>query len=272
MARPYFRYYGSKYKGARHYGPPRRELVIEPFAGSACYSTYWDHPNVALYDLGDEVCAAWDWLISCSEDDIRRIPEVFHTNDEFQALPLGPRQIVYWFIIFGECERARHLPPRYLELVNTGVATGAWGKWVAEARAKGKTGTDMELVSTNSWGPNLKDRLIRQKPLLKGWSITQGSYADIPMREAHWHVDPPYQGAPGRKYIHSDIDFSHLGDWCKALPGAVDVCENEGADWLPFRPLYTVVSSGRNQGEAASRSVEVVWQKAPLHEDLFGWD
>ena len=271
MSRPFFRYYGSKYKCARHYGPPRCDLVIEPFAGSACYSTFWDCPNVSLYDLSDTVCAAWEWLIESSEEDIRRIPDMFHSDEELMALPLGPRQIVYWFIIFGECCRATHFPPRYHDLIRTGIATGAWEKAVADKRAQGHTGSDFDLLGTLVWGPKVKARLIGQKPLLRNWTIEQLDYRKIPLREAHWHVDPPYQGNPGRKYDHDGIDFAHLGEWCRNLPGAVDVCEQEGADWLPFRPLCELVSQGRRGGEAASRAIEVVWQKNPQHEDLFGW-
>ena len=269
MARPFFRYYGSKWRGAKHYGPPRRDLVIEPFAGSACYSTYWNHPNVSLYDLSEEVCAAWDWLINCSLDDMRAIPEEFHSNEEFFSLPPGPQLIVYSLVVFGDFNAKGGLPPKYFRLINEGSDGGAWDRQAAALRNLGREGSVRELNGGTIWGPILKNRIIEQKPLLKGWSIEQADYRAIPLREAHWHVDPPYQGAPGRKYPHNEIDFAALGDWCRNLPGAVDVCENEGADWLPFQPLYDTHSMGRANGEAG-RTVEVVWVKNPLCEDLFG--
>lgn len=35
------------------------------------------------------------------------------------------------------------------------------------------------------------------------------------------------------------IQYLELGTWAKSLPGQIMVCEAAGADWLPFRPLYT---------------------------------
>lgn len=245
--KPFISYYGMKWQAACHYGPPRRDLVIEPFAGGAGYSTYWDCPNVRLYDLDEDVCALWDFLIHCSADDIEAIPSVFRTDDEWQALPRPQRFLTQLNINFGRCRLDRSLSNPYLRHVN-GVET---------VRA---------MTLRRLWGEETKRTLILQKPRIAAWTITQGSYADIPMSEAHWHVDPPYQGPPGRGYRHDQIDFDHLGEWCKALPGAVDVCEQEGADWLPFRPFKDLRASG------GKRSEEVIWQKGEIMTDMFGWD
>ena len=53
--KPMFSYFGSKYKLAKHYGAPRFDTVIEPFAGSAAYSLYWEPKNVILYDANPEI-------------------------------------------------------------------------------------------------------------------------------------------------------------------------------------------------------------------------
>ena len=237
--RPFFSYYGSKYLGARRYGPPRRDLVVEPFAGSACYATYWAPERVRLYDLSEDVCAAWDWLINCSESDVRAIPDKFETNEEWLALPDGPRQVVLWNISYALSDARRGLVAWYLHYAKTGERIG-------------------RLANTGSryfWGPIVKERIINQQPAIRGWSIERRDYREIPLDDAHYFVDPPYQGSPGRAYEHSEIDFPALGEWCRSLPGAVDVCENEGADWLPFVPLYSVKSM---QSEKQSR--EVVWR------------
>ena len=39
-----------------------------------------------------------------------------------------------------------------------------------------------------------------------------------------------------------DIDYARLADWCRALPGTVDVCENVGADWLPFQLVLQILA------------------------------
>ena len=54
MAKPMFNFFGSKWNLAQYYGPPRRDMVIEPFAGSACYSLYWNCRNVLLADISPE--------------------------------------------------------------------------------------------------------------------------------------------------------------------------------------------------------------------------
>jgi hypothetical protein len=59
----------------------------------------------------------------------------------------------------------------------------------------------------------------------------------------------------GKYYVHRDIDYSHLGDWCKDLASLnhqVIVCENLGADWLDFKPL--VEMHGQKK-----RSIEAIW-------------
>lgn len=82
-----------------------------------------------------------------------------------------------------------------------------------------------------------------------------GSYEDAPDVEATWFIDPPYQHANRRGYRHgaSGIDFGALAQWCKSRPGQVIVCEQEGADWLPFVPLAEIVS------HRGVRKSEVVW-------------
>lgn len=106
------------------------------------------------------------------------------------------------------------------------------------------------------WGPETKARIIAQKPLIRQWRVDCLDYRDIPDRDAHWHIDPPYQGSPGREYTHSEIDYAHLAEWCRSRTGAVDVCENEGADWLDFAPLYEVTAQRNGR-----KSREAVWRK-----------
>lgn len=229
--RPFFSYYGSKWTGAKHYGPPRHELVIEPFAGSACYSTRWDAPNVRLYDLSTDVCDLWDFLINCSCADIESIQDSFDTDDEFLSLPRPARLLCGFWVSKGRAQASRNLSPWYF--------------------------TYRDCNDCKVWGPAVKARIIAQKPRIAGWSIDCMSWDKIPLNEAHWHVDPPYNNLPGSRYPHSNLDYNALADWCQGLPGHVDVCENEGADWLPFKPLYQVVSCRGRRSGAVSK--EVVW-------------
>lgn len=232
MGRPFFSYYGSKWQGARHLGSPRAPLVIEPFAGSACYSTRWEAKRVRLYDVSPDICALWNWLLGCSVADIERIPDSFESMSEIMAMPIGPQMLARFWVAKGRAEPSGALSPWYFQ-------------W--------RSAKDCRV-----WGPAVKARIIAQRPIIDQWSIEQKSWDEIPVVEAHYHVDPPYNNTPGSRYPHSDIDYRALGSWCRSLPGHVDVCENSGADWLPFRPLYEVVSCrGRRTGHS---SKEAVWQ------------
>ena len=240
--RPLFRYYGSKWMAAKRHGPPRRDMVIEPFAGSACYSVYWEAPRAKLYDMSDDVCHAWDWLIHSSADDVMAVPAPIRSTEEWAALPDGPRQVVYWLIGFAEPRIGKSVKKWYLDYVNRGERTGILA------------GNDRWLF----WDERKRDHLVKCKPKIAGWTIERLDYRDIPMEEAHWFVDPPYQGPPGRAYPHSEIDYGHLGQWCRDLPGDVDVCENEGADWLPFEPFYDMPTMRRGE---RGRTREAVWRR-----------
>lgn len=228
--RPFFSYYGAKYTVAAHLGPPRRDLVIEPFAGSMAYATRWNAPRVIGYDLNEDIVALWGWLIHASEADVRRIPDAFESIDEVMALPRGASLLVRFWTSKGRAEAAKTLSSWYFAYRDAG-----------DARV---------------WGPAVKARILAQQPFIRAWDVRHGSYADAPDVVAHWHVDPPYSGNPGRRYAHSEVDYAALAAWCRARRGTVDVCENLGATWLPFEELCAVVSTrGRFSGH---RSIEAV--------------
>ncbi len=61
----------------------------------------------------------------------------------------------------------------------------------------------------------------------------------------------------GRILASKDIDYSGLAEWCKTRKGQVIVCEQLGADWLPFREL-TKIKGLKN------KSTEVIWTNYPM--------
>lgn len=228
--RPFFSYYGAKYTVAKYAGPPRRSLVIEPFAGSAAYSVRYAPEKVALYDVSPDICDLWDWLINCSVADVAAIPDFFEDFEEVERLKRGPNLLVRFWVSKGRAEASNTLSPWYFRYRNP--------------------------HDCRVWGPSVKTRIIKQKPLIASWTIDKRTYQDIPLREAHWHVDPPYNNAAGSRYPFSEIDYSNLREWVLSLPGAVDCFENEGAEWLPFEPLCSVVSSrGRRSGAVSRESI-----------------
>jgi hypothetical protein len=225
--RPFFSYYGAKYTVSRYAGAPRRGLVIEPFAGSAAYSTRWSPEKVKLYDVSLDICDLWDFIIHSSDRDISAIPDSFEFFDQVAALPRGASLLARFWISKGRAEPSGTLSPWYFQYRNS--------------------------KDCRVWGPAVKARIRAQKENLKLWSIDNCSYENIPMVEAHWHIDPPYNNNAGSRYPQSNLDYTHLAEWCAGLPGTIDVFENVGADWMPFTPLCEVVTSRGRRSGAVSR-------------------
>ena len=59
---PFFLYYGGKWRLAERLGPPQRHHVIEPFAGSAGYSCFWEPKKVTLIERDPLVVGVWKFL------------------------------------------------------------------------------------------------------------------------------------------------------------------------------------------------------------------
>lgn len=230
--RPFFSYYGAKWTMAKHYGPPRGSPVIEPFAGSACYSTRWAVDEAILVDLSPDIATLWAYLIAASPSDIMALPDALESNEELAALPNGPRQLLGFWVSKGRAQVSGVLSPWYFRY---------------------RDSDDCKV-----WGAPVKRRIASQVDRIKGWQIICGDYREAPdIAGAHYHVDPPYDNRAGRCYPHADLDYAALAEWCRSRPGPVDVCENAGAGWLPFAPVRTISTTrGKRSGAV---SAEAVW-------------
>jgi len=108
------------------------------------------------------------------------------------------------------------------------------------------------------WSALLRERVASQVDRIRHWQIIEGDWHDAPNDEpATWFVDPPYNNKAGSYYVHGPdaIDFDLLGRACReVMLGQIIVCENEGADWLPFEPFGTF-KPGLNNSTGGSREV-----------------
>lgn len=227
--KPFFPYFGSKYRTVPRYPAPAHGLIVEPFAGSATYSTRHEPECAVLCEKNPQIAAIWAWLVRASPQDVLDLPDVPAGAEAPPGLPEGAEILMrMWF------NRGSASPKR----VNM-----AWGE---------KSGKP-----AGSWGPAARRRIADQVEKIRGWEVYCGSYEDLPNGHATWFIDPPYQ-VMGRHYPcgASAIDFGALGAWCQERQGQVIVCEAGGADWLPFQPLGTFKST-RGFGTAA----EVVWSR-----------
>lgn len=211
-----FSYYGTKKRIVKKYPEPKYETIIEPFAGAAAYACAYPELNVKLYDAYDKIAEVWRYLIVSSKQDILSLPDLVTGQKVTDYdVPLGARYLI------GFC-------------INPGSSCP---KITASQRSK--------------W-PNYKLRIADFVPKIKHWEIFEQSYIGIPNERATWFVDSPYQKAGKYYFGHSDIDFPALGIWCQSRLGQVIVCENEGADWLPFKFLT-------NHQGSMQKNVEVVY-------------
>jgi hypothetical protein len=220
--KPFFSFYGGKHRLAPLYGKPKYDHVIEPFAGSAGFSTCWEPAKVTLVEFDPVIVGIWRYLQGASAHDIERLPSlVTHVDD----LPPWVCQEARWLI--GFC--LDH------NLSRPGQSLCNWGRTIPRKRRY-------------FWGEDIKQRIINQLERIRHWTIIEGSYEDAPDIEAHWHIDPPYNNDAGRKYRFYPADYDALAQWCVSRKGFVQVCEADGAPWLPSLRPVAVLPSHRPTG------------------------
>lgn len=210
-----FSYYGSKSKIVKLYPPPRFDVIVEPFAGSARYSLHYFEKDVYLYDTSEYVVKVWQYLIAASEKDILSLPDIPSkvSLDDYKQLSEAERYLIGFSLCRGKAK------PR-------------------------KVGHGQ-----NSWNRD-KIRIANSLYKIKHWRVEQKSYSFAPWITATHFIDPPYQSINGKensdRYEHDALDYRTLGVWCSARKGQVIVCENDKATWLPFKHLITVNANTNN--------------------------
>lgn len=206
--------------------PPIYGEVIELFAGSAGYSTFYGCEEVLLVDKDPIITAVWEYLIlEATPDGIMSLPDLPNVGDTVDDCDIP--QAAKWLIGFW---------------LNRGSATPKRTRTAYSAR------TDRAQLN---WSPRAKERIAAQLPALEGWSILCDSYETVSPRPATWIIDPPYQDK-GRHYRVSSVDYADLADFARYLPGQVIVSEGSDADWLPFVSLGDFKTS-------AGKSRELIW-------------
>lgn len=239
--RPFFKHYGAKWRLSAKLPPPRLSPIIEPFAGGAGFSTrYGENKPVFLYDTCVETVSIWEYLLTAEEEDILSLPvDPVHRGEHVFTLdiPYPAALLIQRWLTPQGSKRTYRMPPAQRKLVREGYS--------------------------GVWGEEVKVRIAGQLEGVRLWEVRCSSYSDVVVREAHWHIDPPYQhNLAGADYYRSrGLDYDDLANWCHRLPGDVTVHEQFGADWLPFRTLDPRACSGCIQGSKLKRAHEVFWSK-----------
>lgn len=240
---PFWRYYGGKWRGAPRYPRPAYGLIVEPFAGAAGYACRYPSLDVLLIDASPVICGIWAWLIQATRDDVLSVPDVPDggTVDDIDA-PKGARDLVGFWCNNGAASPCKR-PSVWAKLDHSDPTT-AWGGW-----------------------PIARSRVAADVHRIRHWRVMCANYQDAPDVQATWFVDPPYQTAAGRHYPYSDVDYPHLGAWCKARQGQVIACDQEGANWLPWTSALRLKSTSGHKRDGVSS--EVVYHRNDAQPGLF---
>jgi len=229
--RPFFSYFGAKWRLALKYPAPLHDRVIEPFAGSAGYSLRHYQKDVVLVEACTDLCEMWEFLIKAKRRDIERLPliRLDQTVDDLDLPCRGAEVLIGFWLIRGSTAPSK-----------------APNNWMRKHK---------DSHPGSFWGERARARIADQVEAINHWHVVRGSYEDVKNETATWFIDPPYQVA-GKSYVHGSgsVEFQHLGKWCRSRHGQVIVCENEGATWMPFRPFEKTKGTRR-------QSREVIWTK-----------
>ncbi len=212
-----FYYYGRKKRIVKYYPEPQYDTIIEPFAGSAAYAMEYYDRNVILYEINNKIYSVWAYLQDASPKDILALPLLEKgqclNNEEFNYLSDAEKWTIGLYLNPGSS-----VPKK---------SPGNFCDWDEKHR---------KLLS---------EELYK----VKHWTIKNESYENALNMKATWFVDPPYSGNGGKYYVNNKIDYTSLGAWCIDRSGQVIVCENAGADWLPFENLVDLKGQKHNRKE-----------------------
>jgi len=230
---PMFSYYGSKWRLVPFYPPPKHNLIVEPFAGSASYALRYANRKVLLYDVNPKVVGLWRYLIAAKPSEILALPLKFRRVNDLTHLCEEARWLIGWWIAKGS-QHPRNKPSPWMHL---------------------KTRVDCV------WGSVIRARIASQVNQIKHWRVCEGSYEECPNQAATWLIDPPYQ-SQGVYYVHHEIDYKQLAAWCRARKGQVIVCGTIKDTWLPFQHLKQVSRCASNVDKGKEMNYcERVWVK-----------
>lgn len=230
--RPFWTFFGGKWRIAPRYPKPAHDTIIEPFAGGAGYSLRYAERKVILIEKDPLIAGIWRWLLRATPEEVRALPRLPES---------GRLDDAKW-----PCEEASNLA----------------GFWITRGAAHPNRTASAWMRDPRyirwSWGEMSIERIASQVESIRHWKLVEGDYSEAPYVEATWFIDPPYIRAGVRYRYGSDkIDFAGLSAFCQSRKGQVIVCEQEGADWLPFTFFHKAKANESVSGGKVCN--EVMW-------------
>jgi len=204
----FFKYFGSKHQLSKKYPKPIG-TICEPFAGSACYSVFYEADKSILIDKDERVVKIWKYLINTTEEEILNLPLI------------KPGESIDDITWPNEAAKL---------LASCWVNTSPFRKKFPSVEICSRYGWDKRL-----WGDNIKQRISEQLKKIRNWEAILGDYELAPKVDTIF-IDPPYQKEGiAYKFGSKSLDYENLASWIKNREEKIIiVCEQSGADWLEW--------------------------------------
>ena len=210
-----FFFKGRKQRIIDLYPPPKYDLIIEPFCGSAAYSCkYWDR-KVILVDKDPIIAGIWNYLINIATPEmILKLPILKYgdnINDKkFNKLSEDEKNLIGYMLGSGSSYPRKRI---------YGKSSEGYMQWNIKNRRK------------------IAENIFK----VKHWIIINGDYSIIKNQTATWFCDPPYYSNGGEQYRYNskNINYGSLSKWIKQRYGEVIVCDDNNIKkrYLPFKQL-----------------------------------
>ena len=163
--KPFFSYYGGKYRAAKLYPRPKYHPIIEPFAGSAGYSVYYEPEVAILLDVNPIICEVWNYLIRVNESEILSLPDLEVGQN---VSDLHVCQEIKWLIGF------------WINAANSSPCNIP-SKWMRDYISRDASWVGSQLF----WSDRVRQRLANQVGKIRRWIVRNLSYEAI---HTHTHT------------------------------------------------------------------------------------
>ena len=176
---------------------------------------------------------------------------------------------VWKYLIAAEPREILKLPVEFKDLNDVDISREAKyfiGFWINGVNARPSTkwsswARNAHVTKSLYWSAMARQLVANAVPRIKHWTVELCDYSKIENVEATWFVDPPYH-IGGESYVKQVDDYAKLGEWCKERQGQVIVCEQEGATWLPFKPLGIKPKGAPGASKKRGQfTAEVIWMR-----------
>lgn len=235
---PFFRWFGSKWNASKHYPPPTHRLIIEPFAGSACYSLRHYEHDCIIAEANEHLYKLWQWLINdATEDAIRSIPLNIPEGTDIRSLGLSEGQS----LLLKSWQRTNN--------VGNCWTISPWGN------------------KPGQWTATSRSRVAEQHTLIKHWKVQQDGLIllSTPSPAATWFIDPPYEYNYNYRLPFAK-DYKEFGQLVIEQKGQIIACEARctktgiAPTYLPFEPFRDTVTS-RRKAHQSHHSKELLFHR-----------